>query len=424
MSTTYRKNVIAIISAYSSGSYLGAILSSMGYLCIHITTDTEWRIDRLRNYFRKGDFIDNFIIYKDSDIQEITKKYHITKIFVGSEPGIIIYDQLCKLTGIEGNDYEKSITRRNKYEMINSLKNYQLLSALQHKSNKLDDILSWYTNTIKLGKIVLKPLSSSSSDSVFYCANEQEISSAFSSIHNKCDMYNKVNEEVLAQQYIDGNEYIVNSVSCRGKHFITDIWKGYSADRTKVSHDQYADLVRADEAEFKVLCEYTQAVLDAVGIINGAGHSEIRLSSAGPCLIEIAARLPGKVDFTAISTIFGYNQLQLLITAALDPDFFLARPPYQYLARKYSRYVYLSSSYEGKVIHKPNFSDIMHIPSFYSLSFNLDQGDTLLLTSKQHRNPRPGYGYLIADTKEQLLLDYDNFITQEDKLYRSMLNQP
>ncbi len=31
-------------------------------------------------------------------------------------------------------------------------------------------------------------------------------------------------KEVLIQEYIDGTEYVVNTVSCNGKHMVTDIW--------------------------------------------------------------------------------------------------------------------------------------------------------------------------------------------------------
>lgn len=31
-------------------------------------------------------------------------------------------------------------------------------------------------------------------------------------------------KEVLIQEYIGGTEYVVNTVSCGGKHMITDIW--------------------------------------------------------------------------------------------------------------------------------------------------------------------------------------------------------
>jgi len=40
---------------------------------------------------------------------------------------------------------------------------------------------------------------------------------------------------VVVQEYLEGDEYIVNTVSREGKHFVTDIWCGYSRQNDKIS---------------------------------------------------------------------------------------------------------------------------------------------------------------------------------------------
>ena len=162
--------------------------------------------------------------------------------------------------------------------MIDTIKNHGLLYADQIKSNNLENIIKWF-DCSGYEKIVLKPLSSSSSDGVFYCKNSSEITNAFSSIYGNKDMYNETNHEVLAQEFLDGDEYIVNTVSRDGFHFISDIWKGVSGDSNLVSNDIYADYISPDNEEHLVLSEYVKKVLDALGVHNGPAHNEIRLTS-------------------------------------------------------------------------------------------------------------------------------------------------
>ena len=38
-------------------------------------------------------------------------------------------------------------------------------------------------------------------------------------------IFGSVNDRLLAQSYLEGAEYAVNSVSYEGKHTVTDIWR-------------------------------------------------------------------------------------------------------------------------------------------------------------------------------------------------------
>jgi dapdiamide synthase len=427
MKTQIQKNIIIIVSAYSSGALLAPLFNGRGYTCVHLTTQREWDIIRLRSHYREEDFADNFIIDSDEHFEKIIaklKKYNVKLIIPGCESGVSLADKLSQHFDVPKNDYKNSLIRRNKFEMIETIKNEGLLYANQIKSKDLNDILKWFDKN-KYEKIVLKPLASSSSDSVFYCKNHIEIIEAFAIIYKNKNMYNETNHEVLAQEFLDGDEYIVNTVSCDCVHYVSDIWKGVSMDKTLVSNDSYADYVFSNTYEHKILSQYVEEVLDALGVQNGPAHSEIRLTSRGPCLIEAGSRLAGKVNFSVIESICGASQISLTATALLEPELFKAHLSLQYPlhVNKYARYVYFFSNCEGVIKKEPCFDEMLKIESLSALHFVLGKGDRLRKTSKNLRSPRPGYAYLISTNLEKLENDYQTLRLAESNLYTEMLSE-
>ena len=428
MKTQIQKNIIIIVSAYSSGALLTPLFNGRGYTCIHLTTRREWDIIRLRSYYREDEFADNFILESENDIEKIVdkfKKYNIKLIIPGCESGVHLADKLSQYFDVPKNDYEKSLARRNKFAMIEAIKSNQLLHADQIKSTDLQSILEWfYANKNKYKKIVLKPLSSSSSDGVFYCDNHSDIIKAFAAIYKHRDMYNETNHEVLAQQFLDGDEYIINTVSRDGRHHVTDIWKGVSKDKTLVSNDSYADYLFPKTDEHNVLSEYVKNVLDALGICNGPAHSEVRLTSRGPCLIETGTRLAGKVNFSIVEEICGASQISLTAEAYLEPEIFKSKIDLDFTStmNKFARYVYFSSQLDGIVKHDPCFEELLQIESLASLHFVLSRGDRLQKTSKTMRSPRPGYAYLVSHDLQKLEKDYQALRQAELNLYQAMVS--
>ena len=68
MSIQKRKEIIVIVSAYSSGAMLPKLFSGRGYACVHVTTRREWDIKRLRAYFDERVFINNIILDDEDPI--------------------------------------------------------------------------------------------------------------------------------------------------------------------------------------------------------------------------------------------------------------------------------------------------------------------------------------------------------------------
>ena len=130
--------------------------------------------------------------------------------------------------------------------------------------------------------------------------------------------------EILLQEFAHGTEYIVNTMSREGKHFITDVWH---YDKVPIGNKgnayNFAALVRHPNETEKSLLSYTVKVLDALGFRYGPSHTELMLTPKGPRLIETAARpMGGFFPADLMRRIFGYDHASLTLDALLDQKAF------------------------------------------------------------------------------------------------------
>ena len=101
------------------------------------------------------------------------------------------------------------------------------------------------------------------------------------------------NDCLLLQSFLSGPQYIVNTVSHGGRHYVTDAWLMDVRTEGQLVIPGGIDLIDPASPRAQALFEYTIAVLDAVGIENGAAHAELKWTEDGPALIKIGARLMG-----------------------------------------------------------------------------------------------------------------------------------
>ena len=101
------------------------------------------------------------------------------------------------------------------------------------------------------------------------------------------------------------------------------------------------------------MCHYTFDILNALDVKNGAAHCEIKMSSNGPCLIEIGARVDGAgaskiMEYCTKPSLIGerYNQEIAFIYAYCNQELFDSIP-YRYELEKYGNIINSNSKFEG-----------------------------------------------------------------------------
>ena len=127
-------------------------------------------------------------------------------------------------------------------------------------------------------------------------------------------------------EYLGGDEYVVDTVSRDGVHKCVAIWKYLKEPCNGVTNCWHGQRLMPIDAEagLKHFVPYIFGVLDAIGIRNGAVHSEVKFDGAtadgvarGPVLIESNCRLHGIEGSWCpiVSKCLGYSQVSALLDA-------------------------------------------------------------------------------------------------------------
>lgn len=378
-------NVAVIVDGYGPAKYFSKYFKQYGYECIHVQSTIE-PLPAL-SIFNKDDYLTNII--HDGDLQKTIDTLTIYAaqnhkiiycVIPGIEPGVILADQLSESLQLITNGTEKSKSRRDKFLMTEELTKQGIPTVKYYKSNNLHHILLW----VQLNRswpVVLKPLDSAGTNGVFVCQNFAEIETAFNKIYKKVNNMGLVNDEVLVQSFLAGKEYIVNSVSFEGEHYISDIWYGKKAyiPGHGFIYDREELLPYSGKVQNQII-PYIKRVLSALSINYGPAHSEIMLTENGPILIETGARIGGGVNPIVTDECLGHNQIELSVLAYINPKLFTSRTANTYQLKKEGMWVILASNYDGIVTDITHLDNLKTLPSVRQMSIKVSPGERLQKT--------------------------------------------
>ena len=267
------------------------------------------------------------IIYEQDTYEEtleMVRKLDPLLIVAGNEKGVILTTKLSHDLGLLGNPIENLDAMTLKNEMHNRLKEYGIRYIRGKVVDSIEDAIEYYDSE-NLNEIVIKPTYSAGSASVRICTDKEEmIESLKQMLTDSANYYGDKENKFLIQERINGEEYIVNTVSCEGKHRVTLIWK-YSKVKTSdgaIVYDssETVNELRIGEAE---MVEYAYQVADAIGIQYGPVHGEYMIDENGPVLIEVNCRPCGaSMEAEFLNRISGQHETDSILDAYLKPELF------------------------------------------------------------------------------------------------------
>lgn len=304
-----------VVDAYSTGVLIAPQLRRRGYATLCLQTSPDLAPGLLRSY-RPGDF-DEHVLF-DGDLEALARRLagrEVAFVLPGNESAVELTDQLSERLDTRGNGTRLTAARRNKFLMIERLAAAGLATARQRA---VDSAAAALDAAAEIGwPIVAKPLDSASTDHVTICHTPADLTAAVDAILAAKNFCGRRNRQALLQSYLDGEEYVVNSVSRDGRHYVCDVlWsKKRQLNGTPFVYDYYR-LLPPDDPTVRALVAYQLKVLDALEIANGAAHAELRMTAQGPILVEVAARCMGPLGSTqTIGLGTGHEQVSLLVDA-------------------------------------------------------------------------------------------------------------
>ncbi|MFG2848896.1 ATP-grasp domain-containing protein [Kitasatospora sp. NPDC048296] len=234
--------------------------------------------------------------------------------------------------------------------------------------------------------VVVKPLRGYWGDGVSFCDSPNESAAALRRLRSRGTIQGEPIDEVVAQEYLVGAEYILNTVSSEGTHQLTDAWRTERITANGVRDLVVAQvLLRSDEQPVPELAAYGRQVLDALGIRYGAAHLEIKLTPDGPRLVEAGARISGLPYYTAHAV--GEGQLEWIVDAYVRPERFHARAGREYRRRHAFAWAALVAPAAGQLIRYRALDRIRDLESFRDLTVIAEPGDPISPTTYDRGYP-------------------------------------
>ena len=266
------------------------------------------------------------IIYEKDTYEEnleMVKKYDPLLVVPGSEKGVILATKLANDLNLKCNPIENLDAMTLKDKMHERLAENNVRSIRGQVIKSIEEAIEFYDSE-SLEKVVVKPIYSAGSVGVRLCDNKEEMIHAIEEVFSQKGIYGNDIGELLIQEQIEGEEYVVNTVSCNGVHRITSIWK-YKKEKTSEGGNvyDYVEVVTELDIDETTLVEYVYDVCDAIGIKYGPVHGEFMIDEKGPILIEVNCRPRGdNLDADYLNLIFGHHETDCSLDSYLDPDKF------------------------------------------------------------------------------------------------------
>lgn len=255
-------------------------------------------------------FYDISIVEKER-ILEICQEEKIDGIAtIASDVAAPTVAYIANRMGLVGNDYEAALRANNKYLMRNVFIEAGVPCPLYKMMTSVQE-LEWTNWNYPL---IVKPSDRSGSLGVTKVHSESELEQAVDKALSV-----SFKKQAMVEEFIEGREISVEFISYNGTHYplqITDKVTTEAPHFVELEHHQPSSL---SPEMFDKIYSITKNALNALGITNGASHSEYKITKDGRiAVMEIGGRMGGDFigsDLVRLST--GYDFLKGVIEVAL-----------------------------------------------------------------------------------------------------------
>jgi biotin carboxylase len=403
---SHRKPRIVIVDGYSTGRELVRELAARNVDCVHLRSTADVPEPAARS-FDIGPYAIDLGHFEDMCAAlAAVEAVEPQAVVAGSEWGVTLAEWLADGLGLPTNRMPLASARRDKFAMIEAVRRTGLLVAQQAALSSVEEARDWVRRRDQW-PIVVKPLSSAGSDGVSVCACMGDVERAFAGAMNRRNFMGLCNERLLLQSYLSGPQFIVNTVSRDGLHYVSDAWYMTVGTPWSPTAMRELHLLEPSLALAQALFDYTKTAITALGIENGAAHSELRWTPNGPALVETNARIMGAamdpVPYRAAGLPTQASCFAEAITSPAQFESTLARGHYEF--RQHLTKVFFLFEHAGEIGGVGGLDRLSALPSFHAHYRALRPGDRVWRTSDTLA--RGGTVYLVHAERPRILADLE-----------------
>ena len=253
-------------------------------------------------------------ITEKEEILAICRKEQINGICtIASDVAAPTVAYVAEQMGLVGNSYEAACKAHDKHAMREALMAAGVECPKYQVMTKGEKIA---VEGMEL-PLIVKPTDRSGSLGVQKVTKGKDIEAAVTEAERV-----SIVGEALVEEFIEGCEISVEMISCKGTHYalqITDKETTGAPHFVELAHHQPSGL--SPEMQTCIFA-ITRRALDALGITNGASHSEYKITKEGRVVVmEIGARMGGDfIGSNLVQLSTGYDFLRGVIEVALGEE--------------------------------------------------------------------------------------------------------
>lgn len=388
---------IAIIEPSSSGLALIEEAKKLGHTVTVLTFNQNDRLIE-PHVLKNADHVcivdTHNALQCSSCIREIDARHSLSAILPGFEYFVPLATYLNHLLGLPGLDPKKVGAVRFKDDMAQAIQEQGLRVPrfwVIEESKDLEKYRSEFTFPC-----VIKPVDGSGSIDVKKIESYLQLKEFYKQVtaFKKIDMGMTFRQAYLVQEYIAGKEYSAEGlVTDQGVKIlsVTEKLLGQEPYFVELGHIVRAQL---NTTQQQTVENYVKGVVKATGISMGPFHCEFRLSSEGPVVMEIAARLAGDHICDLIQKATGINLYESMIRSYLGETIL-----WPTLRQKYAGISFFQRSI-SRYNQVEGLDRLQQIQHFDKWHLNYQRGEAI--PQNQDFSSRIGYAIFSGDDYQEV----------------------
>ncbi|GAA3084292.1 pyridoxal-phosphate dependent enzyme [Streptosporangium carneum] len=321
-------------------------------------------------------------------VRERFSRQQISGITTTSEFYVPLVASLARWLELPGNPPQAMANSRNKARVR------EVLDAAGVGQPRFAVVRSVAETAAALERVglpcVVKPADDSGSNDVLLCRTSEEARA-----HVERVLAVEVNvrglptaRTALLEEFVDAPEFSVEMFSDGGEHFCVGVTAKTVSGGPYFVERQHIFPAPLETRDRTALEKIATDALTALGIRCGATHTEVRLSAAGPVVVEVNARLAGGMIPELIRLATGVELLNQQLRSAIGET-----PDLEPTHRRFAGIRFLVADREGVLAEITGVERAHQVPGVKQVVITANSGQTV-------RPPRNSYdrlGFVIAE---------------------------